>query len=312
MGLRKWAIVALLVLILLCIGVPAGAWKASKLGAAVGDIYFGWEWVIQRPSATLFHSQNLAATDTEALAISFPSAENSLAPAIAQTAAETATATETGFFTANWCYTALTNHGGYDLVPDVSMWHPARSASPVGAGISWPYMNNAPLYGGSTMVFNPSIDMAPDTSGVSLSLGPDIMSDVPGPTAKMPIATGVSNNSNRSLSDTIKVVNQSTSNGSNATPGATGKTQTKPNRDYKNMTKSEIQNASGLERLYRNPNMVNTIPQSYKGTVDRPTIIAPMENPMNLIKPANKPKVIADSLNMTQGGSHLKTLFWDL
>ena len=126
MWLRKWAIVALLVLILLCIGIPAGAWKASKLGAAVGDIYFGWEWVIQRPSATLFHSQNLAATDTEALAISFPSAGNSFAPAIAQTTAETATATDTGFFTANWCYTALTNHGGYDLVPDVSMWHPVK------------------------------------------------------------------------------------------------------------------------------------------------------------------------------------------
>ena len=89
-------------------------------------------------------------------------------------------------------------------------------------------------------------------------------------------------------------------------------TQTKPNRDYKNMTKSDIQNASGLERLYRNPNLVNTIPKSYKGTVDRPTTIAPMENPMDLIKPANKPKVIADSRNMTKDGTHLKTLFWDL
>lgn len=313
MWLRKWAIVALLLLILLCIGIPAGAWKASKLGAAVGDIYFGWEWVIQRPSATLFHSQNLAATDTEALAISFPSAGNSFAPAIAQTTAETATATDTGFFTANWCYTALTNHGGYDLVPDVSMWHPVRSASPVGAGISWPYMNNAPLYGESTMVFNPSINMAPDTSGVSLSLAPDVMSDVTTPTTtKMSVANGASNASNKSLLDTVRLVNQSTEKGSNTTSGATNMTQTKPNRDYKNMTKPDIQNASGLERLYRNPNMVNTIPKSYKGTVDRPTIIAPMENPMDLIKPANKPKVIADSRNMTKEGTHLKTLFWDL
>ena len=59
-----------------------------------------------------------------------------------------------------------------------------------GAGVSWPYMNNAPLYGESSMEFKPSISMAPDTSGASLSLAPDVMSDVTIPTTKMSIATG--------------------------------------------------------------------------------------------------------------------------
>jgi hypothetical protein len=37
-----------------------------------------------------------------------------------------------------------------------------------------------------------------------------------------------------------------------------------------------------------------------------------MKNPMDIIKPPNKPQVISDARNMTKEGTHLKTLFWDL
>ena len=87
---------------------------------------------------------------------------------------------------------------------------------------------------------------------------------------------------------------------------------TTPNRDYKNMTRADVKNMTGLEKMYRNANMKNTVPQTHKGDVSRPTIIATMKKPMDLIKPPNKPQVIKDSLNMTKDSTHLKTLNWDL
>lgn len=296
MGLRKWAIAALIVLMALGAMTPAMAWKAQELRADIGDIQFGWEWVLQKPSATLFHTENLASTDTEALAIAFPSqgSGGTLAPTIAQTSAATAAATDTGFFTANWCYTALVNAGGYDLVPDIGSWQPMRSAYPVGSGTSWPYMNNAPD-GGTTMRFRPAINTSPDTGNASLQL-----------------STGGQN------SGALSGVNQSASlaapkaGNASSSPGNAMGNSPKPNRDYKNMTKVDIKNMTGLEKMYRNAMLVNTVPKSYKGTVARPADIDPMNKPMDLIKPADKSKVIKDSLAMTEAGKHLKTLFWDL
>jgi hypothetical protein len=294
MGLRKWLIVALIVLIALGIMTPALAWKASKIGVSVGDFFFGNEATLQKPSATLFHSQTEAATDAEALAINFPATGadlisepsiTALGPSIAQTSAETATAADTGFFKANWCYTAFNNLGGYSLVDDISAWHPIKSSAPVGSGVSWPYMNNAPLYGENTMTFQPVINKAVNMS----DMGPTV--------AVTPVNTSISKGTNAT-------------NATAAVKNATKKST--PNRDYKNMTKADIQNTTGLERLYRNANMANTVPQSYKGTVDRPTMIAPMENPMDLIKPTNKTKSLTDAGKMTQAGSHLTTKGWDL
>jgi hypothetical protein len=153
----------------------------------------------------------------------------------------------------------------------------------VGSGISWPYMNNAPLYGQSTMQFKPAINTTPDTGNAS------VKSPIVG-AGKGGLIGG---------------------NLSSGTGNAMG-TITKPNRDYKNMTKADVKNMTGLEKMYRNANMANTVPQTYKGTVQRPTTIAPIKNPMDIIKPADKPKVLKDSLNMTQVGTHLKTRAWDL
>jgi hypothetical protein len=78
------------------------------------------------------------------------------------------------------------------------------------------------------------------------------------------------------------------------------------------MTNKEIKNMTGLQKMYRNANMKNTVLQTHKCDVSRPATIAPMGKPMDLIKPADKPKVMKDALNMTHEGTDLKTLFWDL
>jgi hypothetical protein len=296
MGLRKWAIAALVVLVMLVAATPAAAWKASEIRADIGDMRFGLEWVLQRPSATLFHTENLATTDNEALAIAFPvdASGQTVAPAIAQTAAGTAAASETGFFKANWCYTALVNPGGYDLIGDINTWHPMRSSHMVGSGITWPYMT-APVEGGNTMQFRPAINTAPDTANTSLQ--------VPAVGAGNSTFTGGNLTSNAT---TRKVSQPAVGAGATIGPSAT------PNRDYKNMTAVSIRNMTGLEKMYRNANLRNTIPQTHQGSVARPEDIDPLKQPMDIIKPPNKPQVIADALNMTHEGRDLKTLFWDL
>lgn len=296
MGLRKWAIAALAVLIVLSAMTPAMAWLGSKRVVELGDMVFGVEYVIQKPSATLFHTENLAATDTEALAIAFPvdASGNTVSPAIGQTVTDTVAASDSGFFKANWAYTANLNPGGYCLTPDCNAWHPMKSSSMVGSGISWPYMDNAPLYGESTMTFKPAINTSPDTGNASIN-SPSV-----GPGKAGLSATNIS-------------AGNKISGASNQTPYVSkGNSPTKPNRDYKNMTKTDIKNMTGLEKMYRNANLRNTVPQTYKGTVQRPTAIDPNKKPNDVIKPPNNPQVIKDAINMTHDGTDLRTLFWDL
>jgi hypothetical protein len=253
-------------------------------------MFWGGEFAKWKTGATLFHSQNQAATDTEALAIAFPALDGgtSVAPAIAQTTAGTATASDTGFFTANWCYTAAEDPGGYALTPDIGTWHPMKSNTMVGSGLTWPYMTSAADTGGSTMSFKPAINTTVDTSNTNLS-------------------KNTSSPGNVAMKGTNITASNTPSTGTTPFVG-----QRKPS-DYKDMKKPAIQNLSGLDKMFRNANRKNTNTQKfYNGTVDRPTTILPMKNTMDIIKPADKPKVINDSRNMTKEGTKLRTLFWDL
>jgi hypothetical protein len=253
-------------------------------------MFIGGEFAKWSTSATLFHSQNAAATDTEALAIAFPALDGgtSIAPSIAQTSAGTATASDTGFFKAAWAFTAVDDPGGYALTPDIGAWHQMKSSSMVGSGVTWPYMTDAVDTGGSTMSFKPAINTSVDTGN-----------------AKLP--TNTSSPGKTALTGTNLTAGNTSSKGT--TPYVS---QRKPS-DYKSMKKGDIQNLSGMDKMFRNANRKNTNTEKfYNGTVDRPTTILPMENPMDVIKLADEKKVINDSRNMTQGGKDLRTLFWDL
>jgi hypothetical protein len=159
----------------------------------------------------------------------------------------------------------------------------------VGSGISWPYMNNAP-YEGNTMQFKPAINTSPDTSGASVKT--PVVGANGGGLAGGNISTG----------GAVPKLGNGNANGVSTTP----------NRDYKNMTRADVKNMTGLEKMYRNANMRNTVPQSHQGNVAYPTVIDTFKQPMDIIKPPNKPQVIKDSLNMTKDNTHLKTLSWDL
>ena len=285
--LSKWVVIVipLALFFVLAVALPAGAWVATKelfVADTCPPIVQGTELVLQKPSATLVHQQTLASTDTEAFALDFPTPAQAGAltfaePDLAQTSAETVTGTQTGFFTANWCYFNLGSLPGiYHLSPDVSTWHPMKSPDPVGSGLMWPYMTPmaATPAGVGGIQFKPYLNETP-----AVNAGGSLLST----------------NATAGLLNTSK----------NATVP-------KPNRDYKNMTKGDIANASGLERMYRNANLKNTLPQAYKGNTAYPTMIDPYQDPLTPIKPSDYPKVIHDSLEMLNPGQELYTLFWDL
>lgn len=282
--IKRKCVLALLVIVIALSGtIQVTAWKASEFRLVAGDIVVGRDIILQRPSQTVFHDQSLAASDTEALAISLPAkadadhiASLSTGPAIAQTSDATVTATDTGFYKANWCYMYFMNSGGWPLSGMTGM-HPIRSSSVMGSGLIWPYMTPAPAsaQGVSAMKFKPYIDSSNGGGNVTMALG-----------------SGIANNTS--------ATKPHASNGGF-------------NRSYatlKNATKEQVANASTFDRVYRNANLVNTIPLTHEGSVERPTWID--RKPDQVLRQVDMTKVIDNSLNMTKPGAQLHTVFWDL
>lgn len=293
MRVRKCLIALLIVAIALAGTVQVAAWRATEFKLVAGDITLGNEVVLQKPSQTLFHDQTEATTDTEALSIAFPAATTGnmaagTGPTIAQTADTTAQATDMGYYKANWCYTYFVNNGGWG-VGEPGLMCPMGPCSMLGSDLIWPYMTDADDVKDSgpavTARFKPIIDESPGTGNIS------------------PAAN-------------TSTVNLSAANLSAANATATSAPSAKPpalNKSYaglKNATHEDIASASGLERMWRNANLVNTIPQTYKGSVERPTWIDP--NPDAVIRHADRWKVIDHALDMTQPGHREHTLFWSL
>ncbi|WP_424357488.1 hypothetical protein [Methanocella sp. MCL-LM] len=281
---------ALLIMAILISGTTeVSAWRAAKMKWVIGDIVFGNEVVLQKPSQTLFHQQTLAASDTEAMAISFPAAMAGTGSAvagapgltIAQTSDAAILGTDTGYYTANWCFNCFSNNGGYAL-GDMSAMSPIRSGSMLGAGLIWPYMNTPdPAAGYTIMRFKPYINSSENTGNITISPG-----------------TGLINN-------TVDNATSPTAVGANNTSAW----KSKEPLNYKTATKEQIQNTSALEKMWRNANLVNTVPKAYTGTVERPTRI---NADTSVLKMTDRDKSVTDALNMTRPGEKAHTLFWDL
>jgi hypothetical protein len=283
-------IVALLIIAMLLSGtIEAYAWIGGKSKWVIGDIVYGNEFVIQKPSQTMFHQQTLASSDTEAMAISFPAATTvfdsaaigETGVAIAQTSDEAVQATDTGYYKANWCFSLFSNSGGWD-VGDVGALSPISSSSVMGSGLIWPYMT-APEAGTmpASINFKPYMNTSGGMSTTNIT----------------PNSSMISN-----TSASAPTTNASGTNGNAAW-------KSNPPLNYRTATKEEIQNASTMEKVWRNANLRNTVPQSYKGDVERPTWIYPSKDVLKMI---DRNQVIRDSMNMTKQGANAHTLFWDL
>ncbi|WP_231844856.1 hypothetical protein [Methanocella arvoryzae] len=267
----------------------AYAWGASNIKFVIGDVVYGNQAGVWKTNQQLFHHQTLAASDNEAFAISFPdvSTENKIGalalagPTIAQTSDAAVVSTDTGFFQANWCFNDFTNNGGF-IVGAAGGMIPPISGPMLGSGLIWPYMiSPEEVAGPTTMRFKPYTNSSSGLGNVTIS--PE---------------SGMINNTVANTSAPGAAVANNTTAGSSKKP-----------LNYKTATKDEIQSASGMEKLYRNAKVKSPLPQSYKGTIERPTWINPNSS---VIKMTNQSKAISDSMKMTNPGTKLHTLHWRL
>lgn len=278
-----------IIAILIFSTIQVSAWGASNIKLVIGDIIYGNQAGVWKTNQKLFHQQTLAASDTEAFAISFPgaTARNGIGamtlggPTIAQTSDAAILSTDTGFFQANWCFNEFTNNGGY-TVGAIGGLTPAISRPMLGSGMIWPYMNTpAAMAGPTTMSFKPYMNPSSDFGNVMISPNSSMINNTP--------------------------ANTSSSGAAGTNNTTAGKSKTPLN--YKTATKEQIDNASGMEKLWRNAKVKSPLPQSYKGTIDRPTWINPNSS---VIKMTNQSKAVSDSMKMTQPDTKLHTLHWDL
>lgn len=304
--LRNCTIAVLIVaLIITTVPVKVAARAEAQYEIILGDIIAGDQVLIAKPSQTLFHNQQLATSDTEAMAVSFPfdtttntplSAGQTALPAIAQTSDQSLAGADTGFYKANWCYLDNINAGGWGLTGAA---HPLGSASPAGSGYVWPYAVKPDAI---SVKYKPYIDQNIGNLGASGSGAPSNTSSGKGAFLANSTAPVISPSQNASAA----VKNQTGNKTSNQTVKAPAK------KSYQNMTTADIKNTSALDRMWRNSHNGMMIPKTYKGSLSWPSQVVPMEKPIGILKPTNRTKVMEDSLHKTSMGQVANTTFWDL
>lgn len=305
MGIFKRVIVVLTVLYLLAAVIPAGvsARMEARWALQSGDVLTGMDWSIQKPQAQLYHSSDNSLADSESSSITFPTAidlspsqDTGIAlPSISQSVDQTASAVDTGYFHANWCYLNSPNNGGGPIVAgDPTLARPFASSQLIGSGIVFPYMT--PI-ADSNLNFKPilnSSEGAISTPGIDHdSFAPFVDSTV----AFLP--TNLSTN---------MTTNQTNANqtGPSMQQGAR-----KPKINPAS-TATEIKNMTDLQRMERNAFVGTTMYKAYQGDVQSPTWISPNDHPADVTKMKDHIQVNKDALNMTKSGSELTPVFWNL
>ena len=97
--LRRYAIIALLAVLILIASMPAAETELEiRQELRAGDLLYNNEIILAPFEITIFHGQTLAATDAEAFAVSPLSPAGGGGFSIAQTSDRTVAATQTGFF----------------------------------------------------------------------------------------------------------------------------------------------------------------------------------------------------------------------
>ena len=308
MGILKSFIVILTVVLLLAAGIPAGVSARMEARWAVqsGDVLMGTDWSVQHPQATLYHNSATNAADSESVGISFPTSidlspsqgTNLALPAISQTSDQTIDATNTGYFSANWCYLNTHNNGGGPLdASDPSLTHPFASGAMLGSGILFPYMT--PI-DDSSVNFKPIIN----NSDMDTTI-PDINNNSSAPftlSTAVFLPTNTSTNISANLTGGQSV---------NQTGTSTQQAVRKPRIDPAS-TADEIKNMTDLQRMDRNAFLGTTMYKAYQGNVSSPTWIDPNQHPADVTKMKDHLQVNKDALNMTEPDSKLYTVLWDL
>lgn len=311
---------AILLLILLAasqIIAPAYARIEARYMLRSGDLIFGNDLVIGGPSQTLFHQQVEDLTDRETAAIAFPSSlemapsqdTNIALPHISQSVDETALASDTGFYAANYCYCPGTNYGNVPLTADyIAERNKIAPGRLIGSAPFYPEMvNTAPAlkkYGKTA---------APDTKGVNTT-----------PAAKGNDQLTVNSPSDNTItSKTSFLLNDPDPP---ECPTCTGPQQastilnTAAGDQYdlsyehfnQSANRSAINNMSVVDRMWRDSHLGGRMWTAYQGDTSFPSWVAPFDRPSDAIPMTDHFQVLKDSLNMTAAGTHVTPRYWRL
>jgi hypothetical protein len=280
-----------LVALLLCTALMSCCTYAteSRPELQYGNVVAGVDFINSGMSQDLFHSQTLAATDEEALAVSFLSGPGgtTLAPSIAQTSTETVTAASTGFFLSNFQFYPVENVGAAPV--GVGQF---GKVSPVGTA---PFFGKAVMY--PEMVVKGNL-LGKGDFPTMLNTGFSF------PPAQATVAN-----------DTVwklgKMESDQNAQGLNAIDKGLPVVLSGHAFDFIS-TPAQISKASTVMRLWRNVKQGSMLNYMYEGDAAFPEWIAPVKNPLLLIDCGEGTQAIKSALEMTQPGKFLQRSFWSL
>ena len=290
-GYFKSYVAVPLVALLLCTALMSCCTYAteSRPELQYGNVVAGVDFINSGMSQDLFHSQTLAATDEEALAVSFLSGPGgtTLAPTIAQTSTDTIAATSTGFFQSNFQFSPVVNVGAAPVgVGQFGKVSPVRTAPFFGKAIMYPEMVvKGNLLGKGDL---------PTMMSTGFSFPP----------AQAIIA-------NDTVWKLAKLESDQNAIGLNAIDKGLPVILSAHKFDFVS-TPAQISNASIVERLWRNTHQGSMMNYLYEGDAAFPTWIAPVKNPLPLIDCGEGSAAVKSALNMTQAGKFLSRSFWSL
>lgn len=287
---RGYIIVPLAILLLCAAVIPYSAsCTESRPEFYYGNIVAGVDFINSGMSQELFHQETLATADQGALAISFPAGPGgaSIAPAIAQTSSSTVAATSTGLFNSN-----------FQFCPGINL-----GAAPVGVGkFGVPSPVTRARFSGNSLMF-PEMTV----EGNLLANGNYTRMQDSGITLPPPMASNAYDKV-RSLSylEKNRGVQGFSAQESGLPVILSGRTV-----DFES-TPAEINNTSIVDRLWRNSHQANALNNFYEGEAARPTWIAPVTNPYELIDCGVMSDAIKSGLEMTRPGKYLTPAFWNI
>lgn len=254
-----------------------------------GNTVFGIDFVDSGISQQLFHRSTLATSDQEAMAISFPAGlgDTVAAPAIAQTCADTVTATSLGFFNSNFQFCPVVNVGAVPVgVGQFGKASPVTMARFAAPSLLFPEMTvegNLLANGDYKKMASTGITLPPAQAGTTYDTIRGLSYQ-----EKNQSATGFS-----AREKGLPVILSGHTLDFVATPG-------------------QINNTSVTERLWRNSHQSNALNYLYEGEAARPTWIAPAKNPYELIDCGESSKAIKSSIEMTRPGKYLTRSYWSI
>jgi hypothetical protein len=280
-GLKRHAIVALLLYLALVASLPIAMAEFEVRQELRSDgLLYNNEFILLPITSTLFHQENLAATDTEAFAFSPLTSAAGGGFALGQTSDRTIAATQTGFFEVIIPYELIEEYPG----------------EIIGNGLNW-VANAEPItFAGlpqNTMMIFPSmaeiIRIPNGTGNGTDSYTINANNSIPYYPGNMMLAKNVTNEQgeNETVLEPVP-------------------------RDYMTLIASqeEVANRTIMERMWRDVHLKYNLDRAYVGETCYPDLIYPIRETYTLMTFIPDNTSIRDALKIIRPGERLRRIFW--